>query len=74
MVDSWWLTMAADGGTSNSRSPDEGELNIGEIPISLATQEYYGSLSQDHKHGKCFPKASMIPSMVVKYVNLRDRI
>ena len=44
-------------GGSNSRPPDEGDLNVGEIPIKLAALSIRGSLSQDRKPGNCFVKS-----------------
>ena len=38
-------------GASNSRPPNEGDLNIGEIPIILATRHFSRSLGQYRKPG-----------------------
>ena len=67
--------MASDGrGASNSHPPDEGDLNMGEIPISLASREFSGPLGKDRKPIQCLPKVAAIPSMVVKSTTLRHKI
>ena len=75
MAEAWSLSMVLEGGEpSIFRPPDQGDLNISEISISLELCELPGPIGLDRKPGQCFLKASAIPSMIVKSTNIREKI
>ena len=49
-------------------------MKIGEILTNLSKILIQGTMGMGRNPGQCMLKASLIPSMVVIYLNLRDRI
>ena len=60
------------GGVSASQPPEAEEMKIGDIPINMSERSLPGTMGTDQNPKQCLPKASLIPSMVVRSSNLRD--
>ena len=62
------------GGVSVAQPPEAEEMKIGEMSINLSKIPIQGTIGMGQKLAKCMSKASLIPSMVVRYSKLRDQI